>query len=475
MPSAGRCICNHRVLWAGYAVRVVSPVERRGNRPPSLLVESRGLRPQSLTSDPVVADAPPAAPAASMPVPTAPVASGGVAPNGNLDVGPATVGDDVYTPGSADGLQVERRAQIIPSPWAGWPAEWTPQWSNGAVGGRLESMLDTVWGCTDLNARVLATMPIYATKNESVVESPVWMENPDPDRYTSWAEFAKQMFWDFQHGEAFVLVTARYADGYPARFHIAEPWMVNCEIRNGLREYRIGSLDVTDDILHLRYKSTVSNARGVGPLESANLRVTAAVVLARYATELARQGGVPHTVLRHPGRLSAAQADDLVHQWWDARTTHLGLPAVVSGGLEVDTLQVNPKDMALLELSQFNEARLAWLLGVPPFLAALPGGGDSMTYSNVQSVFDFHWRGGLSTMAVPVMQALSLWALPRGTRCELNRDEYVRGDLTTRASAYSTLHGIIDADGTSALSAGEVRRMERFGEATTALTGGITS
>ena len=67
------------------------------------------------------------------------------------------------------------------------------------------------------------------------------MNNPDPDLYTSWDEFAKQLFWDFQMGEAFVLATARYSNGYPARFHVVAPWLVNVEIGgDGLRRYTIG-------------------------------------------------------------------------------------------------------------------------------------------------------------------------------------------------------------------------------------------
>ena len=53
-----------------------------------------------------------------------------------------------------------------------------------------------------------------------------WLTNPDPDVYTSWEEFAKQLFWDYQLGEAFVLATARYATGWPARFHVVPPWYV---------------------------------------------------------------------------------------------------------------------------------------------------------------------------------------------------------------------------------------------------------
>ena len=53
----------------------------------------------------------------------------------------------------------------------------------------------------------------------------------------------------------------------------------------------------------------------------------------------------------------------------------------------------------MLELAQFTESRIAVLLGVPPFLVGLPSGGDSMTYSNVSSLFDFHDRSYLRTAA----------------------------------------------------------------------------
>ena len=56
----------------------------------------------------------------------------------------------------------------------------------------------------------------------------------------------------------------------------------------------------------------------------------------------------------------------------------LGLPAVLSGGVDFKTLQFNPTDMAFVELSSWNEARIAVLLSVPPTLVALPSGEESL-------------------------------------------------------------------------------------------------
>ena len=49
-------------------------------------------------------------------------------------------------------------------------------------------------------------------------------------------------------------------------------------------------------------------------------------------------------------------------------------------------MAMSPRDMAMLEIAQFTEARIAVLLGVPPSLVALPT-GDSMTYPNVSTGF----------------------------------------------------------------------------------------
>ena len=109
-------------------------------------------------------------------------------------------------------------------------------------GGLQEPLTDTAWMCLDLNANQLSTMPPYL-KNAAPTLIADWLNNPDPDCYTSWEEFAKQLFWDYQLGEAFVLATARYSTGWPARFHVVPPWWVAIEMDDGrppIRDRRPG-------------------------------------------------------------------------------------------------------------------------------------------------------------------------------------------------------------------------------------------
>jgi HK97 family phage portal protein len=399
-------------------------------------------------------------------------------PNGNdpATAAPGTVGPPDVTPGDPSGVMIVGDPgpdwvppRIVPSAWSGWPADWYPPFWDG----RRTSLGDTAWTCIDLNASVLATMPAYLVNAPTSLDAS-WLRNPNPDIYTSWEEFAKQLFWDYHLGEAFVLVTSRYSSGWPARFHVVPPFAVNVEMDEGRRRYSIGDIDVSGEILHVRYQSSVADAHGHGPLEAGGARVTAAEVLLRYATGLVAGGGIPTSVLQHPEELTQEQSDLLKAQWIAARLSSVGEPAVLSGGVTWEATQLDPEKMALVDLGKMTEARIAVMLGVPPFLVGLPSGGDSMTYANVSAIFDYHWRAGLKPKAAAVMGALSEWLLPRGVRVELNRDEYVQPGPFERAQADAIWAGIVDpATGQQAKTVSEIRAQERLDNPTPQLAEGV--
>lgn len=395
-------------------------------------------------------------------------------PNDNAPVG--TVGPNV-DPGVGDThvLQPRSVGRVPPrmQPWAGWPVDWaTPDW--GGMASRLYAQVDTVYACLDLNSSVLSTMPPYRTRNGRVDWAPTWLSNPCAPLYDSWEEFAKQIFWSFMLGETFIYALDHDAEGRPSMMVMLEPWQVGVDIIDGIREYRINGEPVDRaDVLHVRYSSWPNQPRGRGPLEAAGARLAAASALIAYASDVAINGGIPWGIITHPTRLTAEQAAGLQQQWLEGRLAAMGLPAVMSGGISVETLQLNPKDMTLQELQTFNEGRLAVLLGTPPPLVSLPAGQDSMTYQTLEGIYDFHWRSSLRPKAQRMMSALSNWALPRGSRIELNRDEYVRPPLPERADAYATLFGLVDQDGNRAITIAEIRAAERLDStaAAMALTG----
>jgi HK97 family phage portal protein len=394
-------------------------------------------------------------------------------PNDNdpADVPPATVGPPAWTPGDPDGVVVSGTSgswvppTIVPSPWSGWPAEWwTPNWN-----GRTAELTGTAWACIDFNARNLAAMQPYLVGAKPGLDATWLTTSPDPSLYSCWDEFAKELFWDFQAaGEAFVFITARYAAGNAARFHVLPPWTVNVEMDGGVRHYSVGKKKIDPaDICHIRYQGSVDDARGHGPLEAGRSIVASARGLAQYAATITAGGLVPSSILEAPEQMSPDQAAVLRDDWVAQRSAFPGYPAVLSGGLKWTPTALNPKDMALLELAQFTNSQIAVLLGVPPPLMGLPTAGESLTYNTVLMALDQHWRTGLRPMASMVMNGLSGTVLPRGTSVEVNSDSYVQPPPLERAQTYEILNRIVDpVTGQPVLTVDQIRQAERFVNAT---------
>lgn len=366
-------------------------------------------------------------------------------------------------------------------PWAGWPGDWQPPVWAGLTGGMFGQYVSTVYTCVDLNTRQLASFPIYRMRGVEHLPDLPWMENPAPELYSDWGEFMKQLgntLW--LRGEALIYCLARYSDGTVARMAILNPSTVNIEWANDEIVYEVGGRPLDRrDVCHIKFQSYPGALRGIGPLEWVGRNLVAAEALERYQAELAANGGIPWGVLTAPGNLTQEQADANRQAWIDASRRRGSAPAMLSGGLSLETLTLSPTDMALLDLRVFDDQRICAAFGVPPFLVGLPQ-AEGLTYANATSLFDYHWRATLRPKARTIAAALSNWALVHGQRIEFNSDEYVRGDFASRALAYSTLHAIHDPEtGARAITVEEIRAAERLTptegiDSMAALTGPIT-
>lgn len=388
-------------------------------------------------------------------------------PNDNVQP-PPPVGVGPTTSEGEGNTQVMYPASVGAPPvqaWSGWPVEWsTPNWGDAAGGlAAMINRVSTVFGAIDLNASILSTMPPYRVQGAVVIDLLPWMRNPQPEVYSGWTEAMKQVVTSYFNGEVFLWCTSRYADGTVRTWVVLNPAWVEIEMSGQVRRYTMGGVDVTADVLHLRYSSWPGDPHGHGPLEALTENLFGAAALEKYQTGLSVRGGIPWGVLTAPGNLSREQAGLLRDNFVQARMSSMGAPAVMSGGVTLSPFTVTPKEMALLELRQFDEARIATLLGVPPTLLGLPTGEGSLVYQNVSSIYDFHWRAYLRPKAATIMEGITQWALVAGQRAELNRDEYVRPAFPERVTAWSQLFNIFDPEtGERAATIDEIRRAERL-------------
>jgi HK97 family phage portal protein len=353
-----------------------------------------------------------------------------------------------------------------PVDWAGWPwhnAGWVPWWDGTAPGNERVAV---VYSCVDRVASALSSMPLVETKDSMPQLPRQWMRNPNPQRYTHIGEAIDEVVWSLLlRGNAYLYVTARYADdGYPAEWVVLDPAQVQWEHdyqwwddyrqvggRGGYRidfaepeyQYRTGDAR-RDNLLHLRHRSKPGSPMGVSPLEAAFNNMASLEDMERLAGKLARHSGLPtQGLLTTDQDITEATAQRWKEKW---QTRGDGDVAVLGAGLRYESLTLNPKDLAMLELREFDSRTIAGVFGVPPNMVGVAA-ADGLTYSTVQGNADGFWRNTLRPIASNIGRGLSRW-LPAYHHVMFDADDYTQPQFADRMQAYATALGadIFDLD-----------------------------
>jgi HK97 family phage portal protein len=275
------------------------------------------------------------------------------------------------------------------------------------------ALAERVWvvnRCIQLNSQQIAAMPL---RFEGTRE-PAWVSNPDPNWYPngiSDAIFAsiRQIYgWGF----VCLLVTSRYADGFPQSWTVLDSEFVAIGVENGRRTYKHNGKPLNPfDVVQ------IDRDPGVGLHGTSAIRAYATQAWGFLAAgELTRKtmaGGVPTSVIKSTRKLTAEQARTIQSQWSSAVTNRGGMPAVLPPELDFETLSFSPRDLLLLDALEFNARVLASAFGVPPFMLNLPLTGG-LTYQNPAMLGEYWWRFELRTTGKRFSDALTSQMLPRG-------------------------------------------------------------
>lgn len=342
--------------------------------------------------------------------------------------------------------------------WSGWPVGWNvPNWSG--FGSWWHARTSTVMTCVDTIGRACSTFALRAQKGNVPLEpQPTWTINPEPALYANVEEWEKATINSLLlRGEAFIASTAKLATDFPARFITLNPDLVNVENVDGRAQLDLAGVPLDPaDVLHVCYQRLPGSLRGIGPLDWIARNVFAAEAMESYGSDLAASGGIPWGVLTHPGNLREGQAQTIRDQWKQSSQQRGTAPAILSGGMTLQTLSLSPESMALLSLREFDEQRIAAAFGVPPMFVGLPQ-PSGLNYTSTSMLNDFFYRNTLRPMLKNLGDALGGWALPRGTDCLFDASDYTRPDLPAYVAAMVQLHSIVDAEGFPAISVEEIR------------------
>jgi len=346
--------------------------------------------------------------------------------------------------GKAKAAAPSTRATVTePDPWPGWPIEWGTAWGTTPA---LTERIAVVYACVERVASALSAMPLQVSKDSMPQPEPVWIRNPEPLIYTHIGDAITEVVWSLLlRGNAYIQATAKGADGYPLRWAVLDPDKVVWEPGTGVGSWTVDGRRVAyDALLHIRHLNRPGQRLGWAPLDAAAVNLQAVADFERVASKLARNSGLPTQGMLHTEQDLTETTAQRYKDKWQARGD--GEVAVLGSGLRYESLALNPRDLALLELREFDGRQIATVFGVPPFMINLAMAGD-LTYSTTQGMMDFFWRQTLRPMASNIGRSLGT-LLPGRSTVVFNADEYTRGTYSEHVQTMVTAAGgpIIDAN-----------------------------
>ncbi len=282
-------------------------------------------------------------------------------------------------------------------------------------------LIENVWvanRCMQLNCQQIASMPLRFIGSQK----PAWLTNPDPVWYPNGigdAVFAAT--WSmYGWGDAFLLVTARYADGFPSAWTVLDPAYVGVQAVNGRRVYQYGGQPISEQVVQISRNPT-GNLRGSSAVRSYSAQLWGTLTAGELSRSLLGEGGIPSAVLKSQRKITKEQAEELQDQWMARMASRRG-PAVLPPEIDFEQLAFSPRDLLLLDAQEFNARVIASAFGVPASMLNMPLTGG-LTYQNPELLFDQWWRAELRPAAERVSDALTAQMLPRGSSVHFDARE----------------------------------------------------
>lgn len=342
-----------------------------------------------------------------------------------------------------------------------------PVHAGVSVGQQEALRVTTVWRCIRLISETLAGLPAEVIRKQGdvrlqVERLPRWLEMPNPE--TTWFQFAERVFESqCMDGNAFILVTARDAMGFPSELFTLYPRSIDVRKRdNGDTYYvwegdtelsRLTPVNPFGDVLHIPLAGA-GGARGMSPIQQARQGIGLALVTEKFGARFFGKGTTMSGVIELPapaegGVTKSKEYIDLMRATWEE--THAGAdkahrPGVLTGGARWRNMTISPEDAQFLQTREFQVEEICRLYGVPPVWV---GSTDKQTSWGTgvaeQSIglYRYTLRGYMTRF-----ESAMSWLLPRGQFLRLNPKALLEGDAKAETDVLQTAlqNGVINFD-----------------------------
>lgn len=202
-------------------------------------------------------------------------------------------------------------------------------------------------------------------------------------------------------------------------------------------------------MLHIRALS-MDGIVGLSPVHQAREAIALSLAAEKMAGSLFANGAVPYVVLKHPGTFKDQSAYERFRESWrNAFSLSAGKArgtAVLEGGMELQTVQMNAVEAQFLESRRFQKEEICAAFGVPPHKISML---ERATFSNIEQQSLEFVTDSLMPYIVTIEDALRRDLLGNGEEfIKFNVDGLLRGDIKSRSEALQIMrqNGVISAN-----------------------------
>lgn len=226
-----------------------------------------------------------------------------------------------------------------------------------------------------------------------------------------------------------------------------ELWPINpTRVRVGRLDDGRKVFEVDNETAMLSYKDggeivhvvgdTEDGLVGIGPLERYGTTFELGIMAEEYASRMFSQDSTPGGLLKTSQELTQERAEELLARW---ELRHAGpdrfrRPAVLTNGLEWQTVQFNPEESQMIESRRFSIGEISRIFGVPPHLLADVERSTSWGAGLEEQGLQF--LRTLTDHTAPIEQTITMNFLPEDRFALFNADAVLRADTLARHQAH---------------------------------------
>lgn len=344
--------------------------------------------------------------------------------------------------------------------------------------------VSAVYGCVSLIAGAIASMstPVYErtdTGRKKAEGHEYWwllneQANSEVTASTMWTYLTSSLLF---YGDAYLEIERPSLSSNKVKgFKLLHPQNVEAfRDSNRKLKYRITPDRDNESIVRPQYVLDPADIihvpslgfdglKSVSPITwAARQSIGIALAAEEYSAKFFKNGASSDVAIKSEKSITTEQAENLRNSFAarNAGKNNYHAPMVLSGGLTIEKLSINPEDAALISTREFSVEEICRVFRVPPHMVGHTSKSTSWgTGIEQQSI------GFVKYTLLPLITAIQqefnrkLWPIRQKYFIEFNTASLERGDIKTRYEAYRIMLG--RAGERPVLSVNDVRRLENY-------------